>query len=284
MAVGGPAVSEAVGRWDGGEPITGQRRVRRRLGDRRLDLAVGTPLLALAALVAAWQLLSWRLGEVRMPAPSSVARALWDVLLHEAFFHHAQATLTRVVFGMLLSVTLALVVGMAMGLFRPVERFVRPYVVIGLTVPALATALIAVLVVGINNWAPIVTIVFTTAPVLTLNIWQGTKAIDRDLLAMSASFNASRWLTLRHVLLPQLVPYLLAGMRMGLSLAWKIVVLSEAFGLPDGVGHRIQVSFSEYSLRDVMAWTAGFALVMSLIEFAVFAPLERRLTRWRPRG
>jgi NitT/TauT family transport system permease protein len=160
----------------------------------------------------------------------------------------------------------------------------QPYVVLGLTIPALATALIAVMVVGINDWAPIITIVVSTSPVLTLNIWQGTKAIDRDVLAMAASFDAGRWLQFRHVLLPQLVPYLLAGMRMGLSLAWKIVVLSEAFGLPDGIGQQLSESFSQFSLKYAMAWTAGFAIVMTVIEYAVFAPLERRLTHWRSGG
>jgi NitT/TauT family transport system permease protein len=272
-------VTEALPQWD--RPGSGGRSRR---SARDAIIGVGTTLAALASIILIWQLASMWLGSTRLPGPVEVAEALWDIILHRQFLHHTTATLIRVLGGMVIALALGLLAGMPMGLFRPVERFFRPYVIIGLTIPALAWALIAVLVVGINDWAPIATIVISTAPVLTLNIWQGTKAIDRDLLAMASSLRAGRWLRLRHVLMPQLVPYLLAGMRMGLSLAWKIVVLSEAFGLADGVGQQLQVSFSNFSLRDVMAWTAGFALVMSLIEFVVFAPLERHLTRWRPRG
>jgi NitT/TauT family transport system permease protein len=155
-------------------------------------------------------------------------------------------------------------------------------VLVGLTIPGLCWAVLAVMWFGITEMAPVFAIVVVVLPMLTLNMWQGTKSLDRDLVEMAHVFRASRRALLRDVVLPQLLPFCLAGARLGFALGWKVVVLSEMFGLSSGVGYMINRSFSSYSMDDVLAWTAGFTLVMFAFEYAVMLPIERRLTRWRP--
>ena len=239
-------------------------------------------VLSFGLLLLVWQLLSWVLGAFLMPGPIEVAERLVNVVLHEGFFGHMSATLLRVLSGLVISLVVAVVVGIPMGLFRMFERFFESYVLLGLTIPGLAWALIAVMLLGINNWAPIFAIVVSTAPMVILNMWQGTKSIDRDVLQMSRAFTAGRGLTMRHVVFPQLMPFVLAGTRLGFALAWKIVVLSEMFGLSSGVGYALNLNFSRFSLSGVMAWTIAFTIVMAIFEFVLFRPIERHVTRWRP--
>src|SRR2546423_15462541 len=99
---------------------------------------------------------------------------------------------------------------------------------------------------------------------------------------MTRVLRSSRRFLVRDVLLPQHLPFCLAGARFGFALGWKVVVLSEMFGLSSGVGYMINRSFSAYSMDDVLAWTVGFTLVMFGLEYGVMLPLERRLVRWRP--
>ncbi|MGH3343191.1 MAG: ABC transporter permease [Carbonactinosporaceae bacterium] len=238
--------------------------------------------VSLAVLLTVWQLFSMTQGDLLMPGPLEVAQKLGDVLRQEDFFFHMQKTLTRVLVGLGISLVVALAAGVPMGLFRPVERFLETYVLLGLTIPGLAWALIAVMIVGISDWAAILAIVVTTAPMIVLNMWHGTKSIDTGVLQMANAFGAGRWLAVRHVVLPQLLPFLLAGTRLGLALAWKIVVLSEMFGLSNGIGYQLNTNFTRYSLSGVLAWTLAFTIVMAGIEFLVLQPLERRMTRWRP--
>ena len=233
-------------------------------------------------LLGAWQLGSVVLGDLLLPGPVAVAGRLAEVVTEGDFLVHMRATLVRVLAGLVISMALAVAVGVPMGLFRLAERFLEPYILLGLTIPGLAWALIAVMVVGISNWAPILAIVVTTTPMIVLNLWQGTKSIDTKVLEMSRAFRAGRWLTLRNVVFPQLLPFLLAGTRLGLALAWKIVVLSELFGLSDGVGVQLNLNFSQFSLSGVIAWTIAFTTVMGAIEFLVLRPIEQRVTRWRP--
>lgn len=239
-------------------------------------------LLSFAVLFLVWQALSLWFGAFLMPGPVEVLQRLGNVVLHEGFVGHMGATLYRVLVGLVISLVLAVAVGIPMGLFRMFERFFETYVLLGLTIPGLAWALIAVMLLGINNWAPIFAIVVSTAPMVILNMWQGTKSVDRDVLQMSDAFRASRWLSIRHVVFPQLMPFVLAGTRLGFALAWKIVVLSEMFGLSSGVGYALNINFSRFSLAGVMAWTIAFTLVMALFEFGIFRPIERHVTRWRP--
>ena len=239
-------------------------------------------LLSFGVLLLAWQLLTQVFGAFLMPGPVEVAERLINVIATEDFVEHMGATLYRVLVGLVLSLGLAVIVGIPMGLFRMFERFFESYVLLGLTIPGLAWALIAVMVFGINNAAPIFAIVVSTAPMVILNMWQGTKSIDRDVLEMAAAFRATRWNTVRHVIFPQLMPFVLAGTRLGFALAWKIVVLSEMFGLSSGVGYALNLNFTRFSLSGVMAWTIAFTLVMAIFEFGIFRPIERHVTRWRP--
>lgn len=237
---------------------------------------------SLTVLVIVWYLLTLTQGELLVPGPITVARELVDVVLNQDFALHMQKTLVRVLAGLAISMGVAVVAGVPMGLYRPIERFLEPYVLLGLTIPGLAWALIAVMIVGITDWAPIMAIAVTTSPMLMLNLWHGTKSIDTEVLQMGAAFRASRWLAIRHVVLPQLLPFVLAGTRLGLALAWKVVVLSEMFGLSNGVGYQLKVQFNDFSLAGVMAWTIAFTIVMAVIEFLVLRPIERHVTRWRP--
>jgi len=135
---------------------------------------------------------------------------------------------------------------------------------------------------GIRDAAAIFAIVIITAPIITLNIWEGTKALDAELSEMARAFRARPWLRLRHIVLPQLVPYLLASTRFGFALAWKVVVLSELLGLSNGIGFMINQAFGLFRMEGVLAWTLAFTLVMICIEFGIVKLVERRVTRWRP--
>lgn len=278
--LGGLAAGPSVGRvlTDDGEDPEPDGPGSQRLRDNNAAIKV----VSFLVLLAGWQLASWIMGALLLPGPIAVADRLVDVVLYEDFFRHTSATIYRVLVGLVLSVFLAVAVGVPMGRSRLFERFFETYVLLGLTVPGLAWALIAIMVFGIGNSAPIFAITVTATPMIVLNMWQGTKSIDRDLLQMAVAFRANRWDVFRHVVFPQIVPYVLAGTRLGFALAWKIVVISEMFGLSSGIGYALNINFSRFSIAGIIAWTVAFTVVMGLFEFLLFRPVEKRVTRWRP--
>jgi NitT/TauT family transport system permease protein len=238
--------------------------------------------LSVAAILALWAGLASFFPPSMLPGPRVVGGRLVALALTGELAHHMTATVSRVLVGFTIAFVLSLGIGMLMGLRRPAEALLESWVLVGLTIPGLCWAVLAVMWFGISEAAPVFSIAVVVLPMLTLNMWQGTKSIDRELMEMGHVFGAPGALMLRHVVLPQLLPFCLAGARLGFALGWKVVVLSELFGLSSGVGYMINRGFSTYSMDDVLAWTAGFTIVMFSVEYLVFLPVERRLLRWRP--
>jgi NitT/TauT family transport system permease protein len=239
-------------------------------------------LLSIVVIVIAWAIVASFFPPTLLPGPDVVGRRLVELARGGELWTHVSATVRRVALGFVLAFTLSIALGIFMGSRRFVESLFESWVLVGLTIPGLCWAVLAVMWFGITEWAPIFSIFVVVLPMLTLNMWQGTKSLDRDLVEMAHVFRAPRRFLVVDVVLPQLLPFCLAAARFGFALGWKVVVLSEMFGLTTGVGYMINRSFSAYSMDDVLAWTIGFTGVMFAVEYFVFLPIERRLVHWRP--
>jgi NitT/TauT family transport system permease protein len=252
---------------------------------RNVPLAVlSTKLISLLSFFVLWSLGSSYFGnDLFLPYPWTVAAKLYDLVVYESFFMHAANTVGRVFVGFALALILGSAMGIAMGLRQRIEEFLDLYVLIGLTIPGLAWSVLAVMWFGISEAAPVFAIVMVTAPMLAVNMWQGTKAIDRQLLEMAQAFCIGRGRVITGIVVPHLAPYLLAATRFGFGLGWKVVVLSEIFGMSNGIGYMINRSFSRFSMVDVLAWTFGFTVIMFVLEYGLLQPLERYILRWRPK-
>ena len=86
---------------------------------------------------------------------------------------------------------------------------------------------------------------------------------------------------IRKIIFPQLIPHILAAVRYALGICWKICTTVELIGMSSGVGYMLYYWFGNFSMTQVFAWALLFLLVMFAIEYIVFKPLEKRLTRWR---
>ncbi len=236
---------------------------------------------SLAAVIAVWWVVARLSPAGFVPSPGETLRATADLFLSGAFFVHMRDTLRRVVAGFAIAFVASLALGILMGFLARVERFFEVWVLIGLTIPSLAWAVLALLWFGTTDASAVFSIVVILLPLMTLNILEGTKALEADLVEMARVFRFSRAMTIRNVVVPQLVPHILAATRFGFALAWKVVVISEMLGLNSGVGYMISRSFSLFDMVGVIAWTVAFTVVMFLIEFGVFQIIERRVTAWR---
>ena len=110
---------------------------------------------------------------------------------------------------------------------------------------------------------------------------EGARAVDRELLAVATAFRVPPLRRLTRVYLPQLLPYLFASARSGLSLIWKIVLVVELLGRSDGVGFQLNVFFQFFDITGILAYTLVFAGEVLAAEGWLLRPLERRLGAWR---
>jgi NitT/TauT family transport system permease protein len=98
---------------------------------------------------------------------------------------------------------------------------------------------------------------------------------------MGQAFHLPKSAIIRKIIFPQLLPHILASMRYALGICWKICTTVELIGMSSGVGYQLNYWFGLFSMAQVFAWTFLFLLVMFAIEYLLFKPIEKRLTRWR---
>ena len=253
-----------------------------RSGGKELASRIVPPLLAVASVIGIW----WALYAIYprlLPSPLSTVQEAIRLLADGTFFFHMYQSLRRVFVGSLVAMFFSVGVGIYMGTVVMGERFFQPLVVLGLTIPGLMWALIAVMLFGINEFSPYFAVTVTIFPMLVINIWAGVKSLDKELIDMSHVFHFTKWMKISQVILPQLVPNIFAATRYGLGLAWKVVVVVEMFGTSNGVGYQVMKSYQVFNMEGVIAWTLTFVIAMIIIEYGIINFAEQRLTAWRPK-
>jgi NitT/TauT family transport system permease protein len=238
-------------------------------------------LLSILSLLVVWQLLTMTFHSTVVPDPVTVFKAMGENIASGKAFFHLYKTLLRVGFGLILTMVLGIAVGTAMGLSRKGEVFLDSWVMVGLTVPAIVNSIICLLWFGLTDIAAIVAIGTSAFPAVSISIWQGIKGIDTQLVGMAQAFRLPKHAIVRKIIFPQLLPHILASTRYALGICWKICTTVELIGMSSGVGYQLNYWFGLFSMTQVFAWTLLFLLVMFAIEYLLFKPVERRLTRWR---
>lgn len=244
---------------------------------------IGLRVSSIIALIFLWWLLSLVFPPTLIPKPWDTFAEVGNIIASGDFFVEMGSTLRRVLVGFGLAMIVSIPLGILMGTLRSLESFFEPPVILGLTMPGLIWAVLMLMFFGLTETSAYAAVAVTIFPMLTISIWQGTKSIDKDLIDMSKAFHASPWSKVADVILPQLVSHILAAIRYGLGLAWKVVVVVEMFGFSNGVGYQVVRGFNIFSMKAVLAWAITFLVVMIIIELGIIGWLERSVTRWRPR-
>jgi NitT/TauT family transport system permease protein len=233
-------------------------------------------------MILFWWILTFFFPPTLIPHPVDTLAEVAAILTTGQFFSEMGATLRRVAVGFGLAMLVSIPLGIVMGTVKPLESFFEPPVILGLTMPGLVWAVLAIMFFGLNETSAYAAVAVSILPMLAISIWQGTKSIDKDLIDMSTAFHASPWSKVIDVILPQLISHILAAVRYGLGFAWKVVVVVEMFGFSNGVGYQVVRGFNVFSMKAVLAWAITFLIVMIVIEFGIIGWLETRVTRWRP--
>jgi len=244
---------------------------------------VALRLASLALFLATWYVGSLIAGERMLPGPDTVLAAVVAEARSGELFLHLGATLARVALAFLLAMTAGAAIGYLMGRVRVADRLGDPWLIVLLNLPALVIIVLAYIWGGLTEIAAILAVAINKLPNAVVTIREGARALDPGLDDMARVFAMPRWKALRHVVIPQLAPYVAAAARSGLSLVWKIVLVVELLGRPNGVGFEIGVAFQLFDVTRILAYALAFIAVILAIEIFLVQPFERRASRWRLR-
>ena len=240
--------------------------------------------LSFAALVAAWHIGATMWPSRSFPAPMLVLQTFISETASGDLPYNLGITLWRVAASFFLAMLIGSVIGVLLGSHQRADQFFNPWVILFLNIPALVIIVLAYIWFGLNEAAAIGAVALNKIPNVVVTMREGTRALDPRYAEMAQVYRFGALDRLRHILLPQLQPYIAAASRSGVSLIWKIVLVVELLGRSNGVGFQINLFFQLFDVAAILAYTLAFVAVMLFIELVVVQPLEHTSTRWRRRA
>lgn len=232
------------------------------------------------ALLALW-VGAAALGDDAQILPQPWALPFARELASGELIYHLTRTLGRVALAFVLAMGIGLTLGLLMGTRPRLDRWLDPWLVVFLNLPALVLIVLCYLWIGLNEIAAILAVTLNKVPNVVTMTREGARALSPDLAALTQVFAMPRLKRLRHVVLPQMAPFIAGAARAGIAVIWKIVLVVEFLGRSDGVGFQIHLYFQLFDVASVLVYALSFIAVMLLIEWGILQPLERWAMRWR---
>jgi NitT/TauT family transport system permease protein len=252
------------------------KQIRQRINRRFLLSA-----LSITVFLSLWQAAAVYAHAATLPEPWVVAQVLWREMRSGALFYHLGITLLRLSVSFSLAMLLGCIIGIALGRHDKLNAFFDNWLVILLNIPALVTIILCYVWFGLSETAAILAVVINKVPNVAVTLREGARALDRDLLEMARCYRFGRRKTFRHVIWPQLHPFVMSATRSGLALVWKIILVVELLGRSNGMGYQLHLFFQLFDVAGILAYSIAFITVIQLLETAVLKPLDARAVRWR---
>ncbi|AMN39268.1 ABC transporter permease [Rhodoplanes sp. Z2-YC6860] len=250
------------------------------------NAAVPMASLALAVvMLIAWQYLPPALGIPKFIIPR--VSELWDegvrMWQQENLLTHFISTASMSILGFVLGGLLGAIFGYALGLLPTWERVLSPYILALQIAPKVAFAPLFILWFGYNAWPKlIVTILVVFFPIL-VNVLQAMRIMDRDLVNLARAYNMSPAKIFWKVMVPFSMPNLMAGLRIGATLAVIGITVGELVGGEIGLGYLI--SFGQGQANTAMVFDAILLLtVIGIVMYWAVTSIETRVLHYVPRA
>lgn len=238
-------------------------------------------LVSFLSLLALWAVVAAILQSRLFPGPLDVGAKFMSEAASGELGHHVGVTLLRVAAAFFVAMFVGSAIGIGLGRAKGADQFFDTWLIFFLNLPALVTIILCYVWFGLTEVAAVLAVTINKIPNVAVTVREGARSLSRDLTEVAEIYKFGRWKTLRHVTLPQLAPFMAAAARGGLALVWKIVLVVELLGRPDGVGRQLYDGFQLFDVSMILAYAIAFILVVQFIEIAVLQPIEARVNRWR---
>lgn len=216
-----------------------------------------------------------------LPAPPAVLAFAWSSTLSGTMPRNVAVTALRVAAAFVISMCAGSAIGYVAGRSSKADAFIDPWLVILLNLPVLVVVVLCYVWIGLNDLAAIVAVALVKAPTVMVTMREGARALDPRYDELASVYRLPMNQRLRRIIVPQLAPYFAAAGRSGLSITWKIVLVVELLGRPNGVGFALDELFQTFDVAGILAYGFTFGVLMLLVESLLLRPWEVHANAWR---
>jgi len=239
-------------------------------------------ILSPIALLLLWEVAA-RAGWVDQrffPAPSAIVRAFWEAVTTGVLLHHLKITLGRVILGTLIGGVPAVLIGLAMGLWRWLRLTLDPIIAATYPLPKSALFPLLLLIFGLGEGSKVSMVAIGVFYLAVTNAMEGVLAISPVYFDVAKTFGAKRWDVIRTVALPGAMPLVLAGLRLGVGTGLILGVLAEMLGARDGLGYLLWSAWQTFSVSSLWA-TLFVTAILGFVSVQLVDFLRKVLVPWQ---
>jgi NitT/TauT family transport system permease protein len=238
------------------------------------------PWLAIAALVAAWELSArlFHIPQWLLPAPSAIAGEL--IAQPRLFASHALVTAGEIVLGFLLSVVIGIPLAVGMAYSRVFERTLYPILVSSQAVPKVAIAPLLIVWFGFGTLPKVIVAFLIAFFPIVIDTVVGLRSVEPEMLHLARSMGANGWQTFVKIRLPKALPSIFAGLKVAITLAVVGATVGEFVAADRGLGYLLMIASGEMNSRLLFAAIIVLTLI-GVAFFLVIETLERALMPWQ---
>ncbi|MPZ58756.1 MAG: ABC transporter permease subunit [Rhizobiales bacterium] len=241
---------------------------------------------SIVALLALWEALPYLVTfapgtKLFFTTPSQIAGTLWTMFATGTIWAPLSVSASGFALGLGLAIVVGLPLGVLIGRSPTLNAMLDPFITAFNATPRLVFLPLVLLWFGLGLWSKVVIVFIGALFPLLINTYEGVRNSDKLLINVVRSFGAKEWDIARLVVVPNAMPYIVAGLRLAIGRAVLGVVVAEFFGSEDGLGVMMVQAAGQYKVAVVFAGLIVFA-GLSLVMTGLVQLLEQRLTRWRP--
>lgn len=218
-----------------------------------------------------------------MPAPTDIMVTFKEYIEAGTLFEHIYISVLRIAEGFGLGTIIAVALGYVMSKHPVFENIVNPIINIFGAIPPYAFMPLFIIWFGVGEKSKIILITFATfLPLLSYTI-QGIKSIDPLHLRSARSLGANSWQVFRHVVLKTALPFIIAGMKVSVSLTFSALIVAEMIGADKGLGYIIVDARNWFKVADMFMAMVVIA-ILSIIVQGLLTLVEKKLFKWKREG
>jgi NitT/TauT family transport system permease protein len=244
----------------------------------------GIQLASLIALLIIWQLFATAIGAFGghniIPGPIETTPEFLRILGAGGYTTPLVETLSRTAIGFLTAFTAGTAIGIATAQARSVRILTGPSMSVLLFAPTLVLIYLGTSMIGVGYTTIAIIAGLVVSPNVAIYMRDVMRDFDPDIASMSDSYRVPTRQRVLEVYIPYLIPPILAAARIAFSQSWKIVMLTEVFGMPGGLGFAVRSAYTMFDLDRMMSFLIVFIVALLVIEQGIrFA--EHRIVKWQ---
>jgi NitT/TauT family transport system permease protein len=231
-------------------------------------------------LIVVWQIVSLNLPSILIPSPVETVMELIKMVTNGELMTQISQSISRMFIGLGVGFIIAAICGLWAGKNKVIYEAFRPIYSLIMGLPPIIVVVLAMVWFGTGSVVPIFVVSVLVFPVIFLNIADGWRNIDQQLIEMATIYKSTPFHTLRHIILPGLAVPILTATSLAVGSAVRITIMAELLGADSGIGYSLALARVNINTAKVFAWTIISILIIILLDHFVINPIKKYTLRW----